>query len=996
MRRQLIFLIPLLLLYTSVGGDTCQWTPSQCRITANVTNNSTNTTEPSFNNSKCWSCDHVPTSNDSMVIIGDTITFHNNSQYRSILLQKLIVQQSKTNFQRLILSDLLSLSSSSEMNQAFLSCHQLNSSTSSLQVDSNVENLVFMHLSDSSIRVSGILTMQADARIFLESSNVTAKSLNQIAGSTTLLQANSSRFDVTTVQNVVALNLKDSHFAAIDVRTKSLTCLNSQAKIDTLKVNTVSCGQSSEVTASKTDADTVQLSSQCNWKGVNLTASRVVVDHSTLSLDDHLQSTTFTSADSDLSLNVLNSDDITIEGVSLQLTSMHGKQMLMTSSNVTSSSLMATDLEMLESRAVLDEMTVNHLSLNNLSIITVPMMQVDEFQSVGGSIKTNSITLQRGGTSTIETLGMTPYTRNSPISFYVMKEHRLRGTLSSPHLQFSSIGASLSVDIQQSSSITLTKWTTVHGPSRTLSTTNFIISDTTFSRASTMIDTFVADLSASESGLISGNLSLPYKPINQQNSIEIRLKGKWVLDDPNVNSPQTSGMIKAGDSTWNVRRRVNWNLVYVNVDTLNISCDGEKQCSDSEAMIAAFDCNIYLKNLKLDINYIPPKGSISIVYALAVSQFYNSNITGVFACPSVERILTTIYTIMFQYKLDQAFTTTSPLISWTEDQKDILVQPNDIFNDGLCGIKIHSLHINYKNKLYTTTGQSIIVPYDEKNSCEPPLIYYWSAGTTPKYDYKVTSTNASAVVEPKAIKQAVSNETFKWEGSEIHDVNITWRYEEMKRVAPSCPPPSYIRFKYDNTTTPYVNVSSENIRLSYPKICNTEKVVYQLVWMINGMQYENGWSQYSQYILPQAPPTLQWRQEGNSWTSRIAVTYDCGDCSDVRAHIRLNNSQVLYQKTEPHSQGEAAFDVSGGHHSKFHASVICDYQGVLNVSSPPLDFQTSRQLQWPAFVFPLILFLISLVVIWTFRKLRTYRKRRGYIVVNGGHYHADDSLIVDR
>lgn len=65
----------------------------------------------------------------------------------------------------------------------------------------------------------------------------------------------------------------------------------------------------------------------------------------------------------------------------------------------------------------------------------------------------------------------------------------------------------------------------MHGPSRTLSTTNFIISDTTFLRAETMTDTFVADLSASESGLISGNLSLAYEPTDQQNSIEIRLKG---------------------------------------------------------------------------------------------------------------------------------------------------------------------------------------------------------------------------------------------------------------------------------------------------------------------------------------------------------------------------------------------------------------------------------------------------------------------------------------
>lgn len=101
-------------------------------------------------------------------------------------------------------------------------------------------------------------------------------------------------------------------------------------------------------------------------------------------------------------------------------------------------------------------MTVSHLLLNNLSIVSVPMMQVtmvatlfsdhrqvDEFQSVGGSIKTNSITLKRGGATTIETLDMTPYTRNSPISFYVMKEHRLRGFLSSPHLQFSSIGESV-------------------------------------------------------------------------------------------------------------------------------------------------------------------------------------------------------------------------------------------------------------------------------------------------------------------------------------------------------------------------------------------------------------------------------------------------------------------------------------------------------------------------------------------------------------------------
>lgn len=68
-------------------------------------------------------------------------------------------------------------------------------------------------------------------------------------------------------------------------------------------------------------------------------------------LGDHLQSTTFTSVDSDLTLNVFNSDGITIQGVSAQLTSMRGKQLVMTSSNVSSSSLMATDLEMLESRA---------------------------------------------------------------------------------------------------------------------------------------------------------------------------------------------------------------------------------------------------------------------------------------------------------------------------------------------------------------------------------------------------------------------------------------------------------------------------------------------------------------------------------------------------------------------------------------------------------------------------------------------------------------------
>lgn len=57
--------------------------------------------------------------------------------------------------------------------------------------------------------------------------------------------------------------------------------------------------------------------------------------------------------------------------------------------------------------------------------------------------------------------------------------------------------------------------------------------------------------------------------------------GKWVLDDPNVNSPQTSGVIKASDSTWNVRRRVNWNLVHVHVDTLNISCDGGETFTSS-------------------------------------------------------------------------------------------------------------------------------------------------------------------------------------------------------------------------------------------------------------------------------------------------------------------------------------------------------------------------------------------------------------------------------
>lgn len=188
----------------------------------------------------------------------------------------------------------------------------------------------------------------------------------------------------------------------------------------------------------------------------------------------------------------------------------------------------------------------------------------------------------------------------------------------------------------------------------------------------------------------------------------------------------------------------------------------EKQCSPSNAMIAASDCNINLGNLKLDINYIPPGGYISIVKALAVpkvrhhvtvshgriemKQSYNANITGVFACPSVEMISTSIYTItvclpttpiflishQFEYKLKQAFTTTSPLISWTEDQKDILVQPNDIFNDGLCGIKIHSLYVSYNNKLYTTMGQSLVIPYEESNACNPPVIYYWSAGTTPK------------------------------------------------------------------------------------------------------------------------------------------------------------------------------------------------------------------------------------------------------------------------
>lgn len=141
------------------------------------------------------------------------------------------------------------------------------------------------------------MALQADARILLENSNVTAQSLNQVSGSTTLLQANSSRLDVTTIQNVVAFILEDSHFsefslefpfesddqpAATNVRTKSFTCLNSQAKIDTLNVDTVSC-QTSDVTASKTDGDIVQLSSQCNWRGLNLTAGQVTVDHSTLS-----------------------------------------------------------------------------------------------------------------------------------------------------------------------------------------------------------------------------------------------------------------------------------------------------------------------------------------------------------------------------------------------------------------------------------------------------------------------------------------------------------------------------------------------------------------------------------------------------------------------------------------------------------------------------------------------------------------------------------------
>lgn len=34
-------------------------------------------------------------------------------------------------------------------------------------------------------------------------------------------------------------------------------------------------------------------------------------------------------------------------------------------------------------------------------------------------------------------------------------------------------------------------------------------------------------------------------------------------------------------------------------------------------------------------------------------------------------------------------------------------------------------------------------------------------------EYNVTSKNASTMVEPKAIKKAVSEKEFKWEGSEV-------------------------------------------------------------------------------------------------------------------------------------------------------------------------------------------------------------------------------------
>lgn len=98
--------------------------------------------------------------------------------------------------------------------------------------------------------------------------------------------------------------------------------------------------------------------------------------------------------------------------------------------------------------------------------------------------------------------------------------------------------------------------------------------------------------------------------------------------------------------------------------------------------------------------------------------------------------------------------------------------------------------------------------------------------------------------------------------------------------------------------------------------------MYELVWMINDVEFKNGWSEYSQYILPQAPPTLKWTQEGDSWSSRIAVTYDCGSCSDVRAHIRLNNSQVVYQVSSLSSSSPSSTYQPHPHHDNRHRLIF--------------------------------------------------------------------------
>lgn len=96
------------------------------------------------------------------------------------------------------------------------------------------------------------------------------------------------------------------------------------------------------------------------------------------------------------------------------------------------------------------------------------------------------------------------------------------------------------------------------------------------------------------------------------------------------------------------------------------------------------------------------------------------------------------------------------------------------------------------------------------------------------------------------------------------------------------------------------------------------------------------------------------------------------------------------------SSGNATFDVSGIHDRDCSAQVllqrcspsrltyrqvICHYGNSTRPSSI-LNFTTYLTLPWPAFVFPVILFVVSAIAVKLITMTRRWMKRRSYRTIN--------------